>query len=227
MEQPEDASVGMLEARGIQGPGQGGPGRLDLLPATSLRVRSGQVLVAVADPGPVHMLLGLALAGRLGDMAGRVTLDGSEDRAQLQRSVLLVDAPGVNEPDAGVPVHTVVGEELAMAGEPTGRAAVRRRVEPWGIDPDAAIDHLAASQRIGLMVSLAMLRRPRFLVVPLPGRHGGLPQDWFGSIDACAADGVGVVVTASRGLADRYPVPEVVEIGNAVDDREDRQEEAS
>jgi len=188
---------------------------LDVLPPTSLEVSTGDVLVVVGEPGTGHMALALALAGRLDGMSGSVTLDGVADRRGLQSSVALVDVPGVSEPDAGVPVHTVVGEELAMARHAAGRGAVRRWLDGEGLAHRHAVRmaELGAGERVAMLARLAALRRPRFLVLTLPERHGGVPGDWAEVLDEITDAGMGVVVTVSPALAAQHPEARQVRIG--------------
>lgn len=211
---------GVLAARAVHVPASDSAHGLDLLPRTSLDVAAGQIVVLTGDPGPAHVLLALALAGRLDGVAGQVTLGGSDDRAGLQRAVALVDVPGVNEPAPGIPVHTIIGEELAMAGHSAGRTAVRQRLAEFGLAHGTTFVRLSAAQRIGLMLSLAMLRTPRFAVLPLPERLGGLPEDWLPALTRISDAGAGVIVTASRGYAPHFSLGTLLEIGNAVDGRD-------
>lgn len=179
--------------------------RRPLLAPTSLEVRTGELLVAAGDPGHGHTLLALALAGRLGDGTGAVTLDGEADRAALQDAVALVDVPGVSEPDPVLPLTTVAGEELAMAGRPATPAAVRRWLTERGLGDQvgARIEDLDTRARVAALAGLAAARpRVRFLVLVLPERSGGRPEDWAGTVRALADRGFGVVVTASPGVAD-------------------------
>lgn len=198
------------------------PHGMDILPPTSLEVLSGSSVLVVGDPGSSHVALALALAGRLSGMSGLVTIDQHSDPGFLQRSVALVDVPGVSEPDPGLPVRTVVGEELAMAGRHAGPRSVRAWLDAAGLGhaQHARLRELTGPQRIRMMVTLAALREPKFMVLTLPERLGGLPEDWVEPIAEAIESGIGMVITASRGLAAHFPdtvarTDRHVEVGNA------------
>lgn len=195
-------------------------GHRDLLPATTFTVAPGELVVLAGDPGHGHTLLALALAGRLDAYEGSVTLNGSSDRSTRQAAVALVDVPGVSEPDTNLPFRTVVGEELAMAGRPAGRA----RVGEWLAEQelagfaDLAVEELPPAVRSTALARLAELRPGvRFLVISMPERNGGLPGDWLALADAATERGFGVVVSVSLGAADRLARP-TVPLGNALEE---------
>lgn len=103
-----------------------------LLAPTSVEVVGGKVTVLARPPGAGHTVLSLVLSGRLRPDGGRVLLDGREDPAGLRRRVAPVDVPEVSEPDGALPLHAVVGEELAIAGRRAGRSHVRKWLEERG-----------------------------------------------------------------------------------------------
>ena len=117
-----------------------------LLEPTTLAVRSGERLLVAGEPGHGHTALALALAGRLKVDAGSVELDGERSGRRLRRAVALVDVPGVSEPDAVLPLRTVVAEELAMAGRSTRRGAVQAFLDERGMG------HLAHAQLEAVVV---------------------------------------------------------------------------
>src|SRR5262245_23316507 len=86
-------------------------GHHPLLEPTTLFVRTGDVVVAVGEPGHGHTALALALAGRLRVDHGSVSLNDAAGTKGLQRKVALVDVPGVSAPHNEVPLKTIVGEE--------------------------------------------------------------------------------------------------------------------
>ena len=196
-------------------------GHRDLLPATSFSVAPGELVVLAGDPGHGHTLLALALAGRLDRHDGDVSLDGSADRALRQAAVALVDVPGVSEPDATLPIRTVVGEELAMAGLPASRSVVTRWLAEEGYDRygDLAMEELPPAVRTTALARLAELRRGvHHLVLPMPERNGGLPHDWLDLADAATERGFGVVVSVSLGTAERLDRP-TIRLGNALEEQ--------
>ncbi len=195
-----------LTATGVAATGTRGV----LLPRTSLALAPGELRAAVGDPGHGHTALALALAGRLRLDSGTVRLGARRDAATLQGAVALVDVPGVSEPDAGVPLSTTVGEELAMGRHRAGRSAVRG----WLADRD--LGHLARRRmedvpvpdRTRVLAELAAQRPAvRFLVLTLPERHGGHPGDWLPCLAALAVEGYGVLVTASHTTAPPLALP--------------------
>lgn len=185
-------------------------GRGHLLPRTSLEARAGQVTVALGQPGGGHTALALALAGRIPLDHGTVTLGGDDSVKLLQRSVMLVDVPGVTEPEGSIPLHTIVGEELAMAGHKASRAAVRRWLADQGLADhrDSAMDEVPPLDRIIALSRLAALRPDsRFLVLAYPERHGVPPADWLHHVRRLATDGLGVLVTASAAVNTTFTTP--------------------
>lgn len=200
-----ETDIHVLRATNVEvlghGQGQGRP----LLDPTTLSVRTGEVVVAVGEPGHGHTALALALGGRLRVDTGAIALDDADgDLRALQRIVALVDVPGVSEPDGAVPLRTVVGEEMSMAGLRGSRRNVHRWLEGQGIEELAEhrMDEITASIRTRVLAGLAACREGvRFLVLVLPERFGGLPAAWMGTASALAGLGFGVLVTASPTAA--------------------------
>ena len=201
MTRPIPEPEGLLSAHAVRV----GTSTHPLLPETTLELRAGSVLVAVGAPGHGHTALALALAGRLRLDEGSVDLDGETSPEVLQRAVALVDVPGVSEPDGTLPLRTVVGEELAVAGLPASRRDVLAWLTERGLDPLATsrFEDVPAAHRTRVLAELAA-RRPgvRYLVVPLPERHGHGPAAWAEQAGRLAAAGVGVLITATHVAAD-------------------------
>ncbi|MFD2081783.1 hypothetical protein SAMN05421678_117141 [Actinopolymorpha cephalotaxi] len=199
-EQPGPVPTGLLSAHAAR---VGPPGR-ELLPATTLKLFAGSVLVAVGAPGHGHTALALALAGRVRLDEGSIDLDGETDPRVLQRAVALVDVPGVSEPDGNVPLRTIVGEELATAGLPASRADVRAWLAERNLDGLAGrkFEEVPAASRTPILAELAA-RRPgvRFLVATLPERHGHGPDTWAAQAERLTAAGIGVLITATHVAA--------------------------
>lgn len=174
-----------------------------LLPRTTLTLTEGEVAVAIGRPGSGHTALALALAGRLPLTSGQVTFEDSQDPVGLQRAVALVDVPGVTEPDGSIPLHAVVGEELAMAGRKASKKAVGQWLADDGLGDhlDAAMDDVPPEARLGALARLAA-RRPgvRFLVLTYPERHGLSPESFLALAHGLAEEGPGVLVTASSAV---------------------------
>lgn len=196
--------------------------RRTLLAPTTVTVRSGEIVVVHGDPGHRHPLLALALGGRLVPSGGDVAIDGDDDAATRQRRVALVDVPGVSEPDDVLPLATVVGEELAMAGRPARRADVDQWLTDNGLRPhlDDRMEDLPPGVRTIAMARLASLRPDvAFLVLALPERNGIDPVAWLADAVALAEAGVGVLATVSTGIARHierdHPDIATVPFGNA------------
>jgi energy-coupling factor transporter ATP-binding protein EcfA2 len=182
-----------------------------MLPPTDLKLRSGEVRSVVGEPGHGHTALALILAGRLRPDAGRVLLDGSPASTVRQRAVALVDVPGVSEPDDVVPIRTILGEELAMAGLPASRRAVRRwATRRWPVGGDAPevdlsvrTEDVPATRRTALLLRAAAHRSGvQFLVLTMPDRWGVPPSQWEPVATEIAAHGIGVLVTV--GVTSRH-----------------------
>lgn len=191
-----------------------------LLEPTTLSVTAGEVLVAAGDPGHGHTVLALTLAGRFRGHQGTVLLNGSSDETELQRRVALVDVPGVSEPDDNLPVGVVIGEELAIAGHKANRAAVCGLLTDLGLAEyeKARFEDLDSGPRLAILARLAATRpEVRFLVAVLPERNGGLAESWLPMLHHLAGTGVGIVVTASVGLAPHLGVAadKLITFGNA------------
>jgi len=175
-----------------------------MLPPTYVELRTGEVRAVVGEPGHGHTALALVLAGRLRPDSGAVSLDGSVLDRTRQRAVALVDVPGVSEPDEVVPIGTILGEELAMAGQP----ATRRAVRAWAPDvaPGRRVEDVAPARRTELLLRATALRTGvRFLVLTLPDRWGVTPAEWGPVAAELARHGYGVLVTVgetSRHLLD-------------------------
>jgi len=177
-----------------------------MLPPTDVELRTGEVRALVGEPGHGHTALALILAGRLRPDAGDVALDRSVLDRTRQAAVALVDVPGVSEPDELVPFGTVLGEELAMAGQPARRRAVRA----WASDvaPGRRTEDIPAARRTELLLRAAALRSGvRFLVLTLPDRWGVTPAEWGPVTDELARHGYGVLVTVGETSRHLLEVP--------------------
>jgi ABC-type hemin transport system ATPase subunit len=178
-----------------------------LLPPTSLTVGEGELAIVHGEPGVGVTAFGLALAGRLKPSTGTVTVDGPGAPAGL---VAVVDAPGVSEPDDALPLHVVVGEELALAHRPAGKEDVAR----WLAEHDAAplagtrFENLAAALRTRLLTELAAARRGvRVLVLDTPDRHTSDVAGWVETAREQAGRGLAVVVLTATTPLSALPFP--------------------
>ncbi|MGW6281993.1 hypothetical protein [Kribbella sp. NPDC055071] len=185
-----------LEATGISAQGPHAP----MLNATSVRVADHQVVLLAGYPGAGHVAAALGLSGRLKPDTGTVRLDGNADPGVLRRRVAVIDAPGITEPDDALPVQTVVGEELAIAGQKAGRKAVLE----WLNAHDAAehadkrFEHLPVAVRTRLLAELTVARpEVKFVIFTMPDRHGGDPHEWYALGRELAGRGYGVIITCA------------------------------
>ena len=165
-----------------------------------MAVTSGEVVAVYGEPGHHHTLLALALGGRLVPSGGDPRIDADHDASTRQRQVALVDVPGVSEPDDVVPLTTIVGEELAMAGKPARRTHVDHWLTSNGLRAfcDDRVEDLPAGLRTVTMARLASLRPGvQFLVLALPERSGIDSGAWLSEATALAGAGFGVLATMS------------------------------
>lgn len=176
----------------------GGP-RSALLPTVSVVAAEQALTVIAVDTDERPMLLSLLLAGRLKPSAGEVLIDGRADPRELRRRVALIDTPYTAEPDPGVPVRTIVAEELSFAGHSAHGLSVDAVLEQVGVSvgPRVPIRELPTTQRLRLLCTLALLREGvDTLVITSPERHGGNPRELLAELDAIVSAGrTAIVVT--------------------------------
>jgi hypothetical protein len=186
-----------------------------LLPATSLVLPRGGIVVAIGSTEIHTTALALALAGRLRLTEGVVHADGDARRRTLQRRVALVDVPTVSDPEPGIPFRTVVKEELALTPRRHGIRKTARWLKERNLGPVAGtpLTDLPGPLRLESLAELASYRSGvEYLVLGYPERHGIPVEYWADTASAFAERGFGVLVTASHALAD---VGEHVVIGDA------------
>jgi len=195
-----------LEAVGVSVFGPHAP----MLTGMSVRVDEKQVVLLTGYPGPGHVAAALALSGRLKPDTGEITLQGSSDPAVLRQRVAVVDAPGITEPDDALPVQTVVGEELAMAGHKAGRKAVLAWLEEHEAAQHAGkrFEHLPVAARTKLLAELTAARPDvKVIILTMPDRHGGDPHEWYALGRDLADRGYAVLITCAETSARLLDVP--------------------
>ena len=198
-----------VEVAGLHGP---------LLLPTTLHASPRRVELVAGDPGPGHVALALALAGRIRLAGGAVTLDGDPDPAALRRHVALVDVPDVSAPEDAVTVRAAVAEQLALAGLPSSRAATRALLAAHGVQDQAKerFEALEPGARTRLLMDVAARRAlTRVLVVTAPDRLGGRPEEWWGAAHRYAGEGLTVVVQCNHATVRALGQPVRHELGVA------------
>ncbi|TNM43290.1 hypothetical protein FHP29_06240 [Nocardioides albidus] len=196
-----------------------------LLEPTSVELVPGEVVVAVGRPGHGNVALALALAGRLRLTGGSVSLGDDPEPAALQQAVVLVDVPGVTEPDDSVPFRVIVAEELALAGRPAGPQATSSwlREHRLATGPALRTEDVPPADRIRTLTELGASRPDaRFLILVSPDRHGLHRRDWWPVARSAADAGLGVLVTVSEAVELAGHTTLITAIGGA-----GRSEEAS
>lgn len=170
--------------------------RDELLPATSLQVRRGELLLVSGNRQDQRTALALALSGRLKPSGGRFEWDGSEWAGStriktLRQASAVVDSPGVNEPEQHLSVRDLVTEDLALVPRRYRGSLLSR---PWlkvnRFEDIAGLwtEQLPAARRIELLTALALANpQTDLLVVDSPDRHGD-PADWLPRLQALAYD---------------------------------------
>jgi hypothetical protein len=208
-----------------------------MLTATSVSVSDHQLVLLAGYPGPGHVAASLGLSGRLKPDSGYVRLDGNTSGRVLRRRVAVVDAPGITEPDDALPVQTVVGEELAIAGRKAGRKAVQDWLveHEWAEFADRRFEHLPVSVRTRMLAELTVARpEVRIVILTMPDRLGGDPHEWYELGRELASRGYGVIITCADASARLLGVeaaqmgsvspPDPVQVEPAVQIEEDDEE---
>jgi ABC-type hemin transport system ATPase subunit len=182
----------------VQGP------HAPMLHATSVNVSDHQLVLLAGYPGPGHVAVALGLSGRLKPDGGDVKLDGSTNERVLRQRVAVVDAPGITEPEDALPVSTVVGEELAIAGRKAGRKAVDAwlRKHEWAEFAERRWEHLPVGVRTRMLAELTVARpEVKVVILTMPDRLGGDPHEWYAVGRELASRGYGVIITCAEASA--------------------------
>ncbi|WP_244907330.1 ABC transporter ATP-binding protein [Arthrobacter woluwensis] len=207
----------MLDARALQVNGR----RTDLLPATSLRVSPGELLLVRGENQDDRTALALTLTGRMKPSSGHLSWNGSTRLKAVRKASALVDSPGINEPEQHLSVCDLVTEDLALIPRRYRGALLAK---PWlklNSFEDVEklwVDELPAERRVSLLTQLA-LADPAvdLLVLDSPDRHSADPTVWLERCEQLAFDPGRplAVVAVVATLPDGWEGPSAV-IGNSV-----------
>ena len=207
----------MLSVQQLQINGRRG----DLLPATSLQVRRGELLLVAGEGQDQRTALALALSGRMKPSNGVLSWDTTTKTKKIRLASALVDSPGVNEPEQHLSVRDLVTEDLSLIPRRYRGALLSK---PWlkvNSFEDIAglwIEQLPAARRLELLTALALADPATdLLVLDSPDRHSADPAAWLPRLQALASDaGRPLAVVAVVGaLPDNWTGSAAV-IGNSV-----------
>ena len=199
--------------------------RDDLLPATSLQSRRGELLLVAAERQDQRTALALSLSGRMKATAGSVSWDGVSKTRKLRIASALVDSPGVNEPEQHLTVRDLVTEDLALIPRRYRGALLSKpwlKVNRFEDIGGLWTEQLPPLRRVELLTALALANPDTdLLVVDSPDRHRADAGGWLARLEELAHAGgrpLAVVATVSA-LPDGWTGPSAV-IGNDILDKE-------
>ncbi|WP_461163753.1 ABC transporter ATP-binding protein [Arthrobacter sp. R4-81] len=199
--------------------------REDLLPATSLQGRRGELLLVTGERQDQRTTLALSLSARMKATAGSVSWDGASKTKKLRIASALVDSPGVNEPEQHLTVRDLVTEDLALIPRRYRGALLSRpwlKINRFEDIAELWTEQLPPLRRVELLTALALANPDTdLLVVDSPDRHSADPGGWLSTLEELAHDGgrpLAVVATVST-LPDGWTGPSAV-IGNDILEKE-------
>lgn len=195
--------------------------RDDLLPATSLQVRRGELLLVAGEGQDQRTALALALSGRMKPSDGVLSWDTTTKTKKIRLASALVDSPGVNEPEQHLSVRDLVTEDLSLIPRRYRGALLSK---PWlkvNSFEDIAglwIEQIPATRRLELLTALALADPATdLLVVDSPDRHSADPAAWLPRLQALASDaGRPLAVVAVVGALPENWTGAAAVIGNSV-----------
>jgi ABC-type cobalamin/Fe3+-siderophores transport system ATPase subunit len=196
-------------------------GRRDpLLPATSLQVSRGELILVAGERQDHRTALALALSGRMKSSGGSITWDGAGSIRPLRLACALVDAPGVNEPERHLSVRDLVTEDLALIPRRYRGALLSSpwlKVNRFEDIADLWTEQLAPSRRLELLTALALADpRTDLLLVDSPDRHTADAANWLPRLQQLASDvGRPLAVVATVAAVPPSWSGLVADIGNA------------
>ncbi|MDI2033252.1 ABC transporter ATP-binding protein [Paenarthrobacter nitroguajacolicus] len=195
--------------------------RDDLLPATSLQVHRGELMLVAGEGQDQRTALALALSGRMKPSNGVLSWDNTTKTKKIRLASALVDSPGVNEPEQHLSVRDLVTEDLSLIPRRYRGALLSKpwlKVNSFEDLAELWIEQLPAGRRLELLTALALADPATdLLVIDSPDRHSADPGTWLPRLQALASDaGRPLAVVAVVGaLPDNWTGPAAV-IGNSV-----------
>ncbi len=198
-----------ISVSGLMGP---------LLPPTSMIAEQGEITVVEGEIGPAATAFALALAGRVRLDGGYAMWEHDTHGRTRRDRVALIDLPNVTEPEPRLAVRTVIGQELALAEQPSSHQDVDRFLAErdahdwnrrrWGEAPGGT--------RTGWLADIAA-RHPGVsaLVVCHPDRRGGDVEEWAGPVRDLRAEDRVIVVIATPSTARLLGLEDTFRIGAA------------
>lgn len=157
-------------------------GHIPIIEPTSLRIKQGDLTLIVGETEVSQVSFALSLAGRMKLSSGSVKIDNEENPELLQEMVALVDVPNISEPDDVMKLETIVGEELAIAGQKAMPKHARAFLQQNMISKYAkeTFETLPNKIRYDVLMKLASIRpNTKVLLLAEPDRLGGKPEIWW------------------------------------------------
>lgn len=165
---------------------------VDLVPATSVEVPAGELLLIAADGATTRTALALTLSGRMKPTSGTVAWGHEASIKALRKHSAVVDAPDINAPERHLSVKDLVTEDLALIPRRyrgTGSAKAWLRVNAFEDVAGEWIEEIPADRRIELQAMLALTNpQVELLVVDSPDRHTAQTEDWLPFLDGLASN---------------------------------------
>ena len=157
-------------------------GHIPIIEPTSLRIKQSDLMLIVGETEVSQVAFALSLAGRMKLSFGSVKIDNNENPELLQEIIALVDVPNISEPDDVMKLETIVGEELAIAGQKAMPKHVRAFLQQNKISKYAkeTFETLPNKIRYDVLMKLASIRpNTKVLLLAEPDRLGGKPEIWW------------------------------------------------
>lgn len=157
-------------------------GHIPIIEPTSLRIKQSDLMLIVGETEVSQVSFALSLAGRMKLSSGSVKIDNEENPELLQEIIALVDVPNISEPDDVMKLETIVGEELAIAGQKAMPKHARAFLQQNMISKYAkeTFETLPNKIRYDVLMKLASIRpNTKVLLLAEPDRLGGKPEIWW------------------------------------------------